>query len=322
MNEKIELYQQTGLKAVRYQLDYQQPDGGYIWEGYAPDAFHKQCYSWGIAGHVEEAHRLLTWVRDNKLQENGQLEGYNGDVYKHAWFFQGAHRLGRFDLAYPVMEFLLSCETPCGGYPHMAGDELVRSLSTCWTGVSALYFGRVDVAERAAGWAVSMLEQQPDDGKFYFRTTREGELATPEVDPEGLHIDVTKPKQDYWEVGLPLQLMCRLYQVTGLQKYIDLARRFFEFKLRCYDDAFTFVGSGKSSLGSALFYLLTGDERARDAACSFADFLVETQYPEGGWRDEGEPDIPLIYIDHAAEFNIWLQEICATLPGAMVRWSQ
>lgn len=323
MSDQIRRYQETGRKAVDYQLQYLQPDGGYIWEGYADDAFHKQAYSWALAGYVAEAHRLLTWVRDNRLDADGQLKAYKGDCYKMSWFLHGAHRLGRFDLSYPVMSFLSSCQTPCGGLPHFSGDTYCRSLATCWTGVSALYCGRLDVAQRAMEWAVSVLSQQPDEGRFYFRTTRDGRLVTPEVDPGGaLYIDMSKPKQDYWEVGLMLQLACRLYLATGSTRYLDLAGRFFEVKLRCFDDRFTYVGSGKSSLGAALYYLCTGDGRGREAACSFADFLVETQYPEGGWRDETEPDMLLIYIDHAAEFNIWLQELSAVLLSGDARWGE
>lgn len=320
MKEKIARYQEAGLKAVRNQVEYQLPDGGYIWEGYADDAYHKQPYAWGLGGEVAAAHRLLTWARDNTLQPDGNLAAYNGDIYKLSWFFQGAHRLGRFDLSYPVMSFLLSCETPCGGLPHMPGDKLLRSLSTCWTGISAIYFGRLDVARRAAQWAISVLQQQPDEGRFYYQTTRDGRLATPDIEPGAEFIDTGKPKQCYWEVGLPLQLMCRLYQATGITAYLDYAKRFFEFKLGCYEDNFTYVGSGKSSLGAALYYLCTGDTRARDAAITFMDSLLETQYPEGGWRDETEPDILLIYIDHGAEFNVWLQEISTTLMAAEQRW--
>ena len=321
MSDRFEIYRQAGRKAVEYQLRYQLPDGGYVWEGYANDAFHKQAYSWALAGQVEPAHRLLTWVKAYKLQANGQLAEYGGDVYKHSWFFQGAHRLGRFDLSYPVMSFLLSCQAPCGGLPHFAGDPLIRSLSTCCTGLSFLYHGNLAAAERTAACAISMLEQQPDPARFYYRMTPDGGLATPEVDPEALFIDTAKPKQDYWEAGLPLQLMCRMYQATGEARYLEYAARFFEFKLRCHDDAFTFVGSGKSGLGAALYYLVTGDRRAREAACRFCDFLVETQRPEGGWRDAGyEPDLLLIYIDHAAEFSVWLQEISATIPGADALW--
>ncbi|MGQ9731738.1 MAG: hypothetical protein ACUVX8_10755 [Candidatus Zipacnadales bacterium] len=323
MDKNLMLYRETALKAVHYQLEYQRPDGGYIWEGYADDAFHKQAYSWSLAGYVEHAHRLVTWARDNRLQPDGRLLAYRNDVYKHSWFVQGAHRLARFDVTYPVMTFLLSCQAPCGGFPHFEGDTYLRSLATCCAGLSALYLGRLDVAQRCGQWAISVLQQQPDESRFYFRTTRDGRLVTPEIDASNaLHINTAKPKQNYWEVGLPLQLMCKLYQATGTGTYLDYAGRFFEFKLRCHDDAFTFVGSGKSSLGAALYYLCTGDHRARQAACQFADFLVETQYPEGGWRDEDEPDTLLTYIDHAAEFSIWLQEIVATLSAADVRWKR
>jgi len=322
MDDRLQAYREAAVRAVQYQLGYQLPDGGYIWDGYADDAFHKQAYSWALAGYVENAHRLLTWVRDHRLQADGRLAAYHSDVYKHSWFLQGAHRLARFDLTYPVMDFLLACQAPCGGLPHFEGDAYLRSLSTCCTGLSALYFGRLDVAQRCGHWASCVLEQQPDEGRFYYRTTRDGRLLTPDLAAaDALHVDTGKPKQDYWEMGLPLQLMCKLQQATGLGTYLDYAKRLFEFTLRCHQDAFTFVGSGKSSLGAAWYYLCTGDVRARDAACAFGDFLVRTQYPEGGWRDEDEPDRLLIYIDHAAEFSIWLQEIAAILPAADARWA-
>ncbi len=318
MRDRLTLYRETGRKAVEYQLQYLQPDGGYIWDGYANDAFHKQAYSWAIAGHVPEAHRLLTWVFHNRLREDGELKSYNGDFYKYSWFFQGAHRLGRFDLSYPVISNNIAAQTMCGGLPLFAGDTYCRSLATCWTGVSAIYAGNLEVARRAAEWAISVYQQQPEQGKFYFQTSRCGQLVTPDMHPEGaLHIDCSRPKQDYWEVGLPMQLMCRLYMVTRKQRYLDYARKFFEFKLSCYEDAFTFVGSGKSSLAAALYYLITGDEQARDCAMKFADFLVDTQYPEGGWRDPDEPDQLLIYIDHAAEFNIWLHELSSAIESRL-----
>ncbi len=315
--EKIKRYQAAGRKAVDFQLQFQQPDGGYIWEGYARDAFHKQPYSWAMSGEYARVHKLLNWAKRERLQPDGQLKEYNGDCYKHSWFFQGAHRVGRFDISYPVFDFLASCQTECGGLPHFQKDERLRSLSTAWTGVSALYIGRMDVALKAAQWCVNLLEQQPEDDKFYIQTTRDGMLVTQATHPDAQFIDYGKPKQPYWEVGLPMQLFCRLHMITGDSKWLDLARRCFELHFKFYDDRFTYVGSGKTSLACSLYYLLTGDERARDAAVQFADMLLATQYPEGGWRDETEQDIPLIYIDHAAEFNVWLQEDSALLLSAM-----
>ena len=312
MANTFERYREAGRRAVEYQLDYQQPDGGYIWDGYAVDAHHKQAYSWSMAGHFAEAHRLLNWVKRQRLQTNGQLADYGGDVYKHSWFFQGAHRLGRFDLSYPVMDFLVSCQAPCGGLPHFAGDRLLRSLATAWTGISAIYAGRTDVAHRAAQCCISLLEQQPNDTKFYYKMTRDGRVVVDDSDPDNF-IDITKPKQAYWEVGLPMMLMCRMHQITGQTHFLDFAARLFEFKLSCYQDNYGWAGSGKSSLAAAIYYLITGDQRAREAAVRFLDFLIETQCSEGGWRDETEPEELLIYIDHAAEFSVWIQEIAAIL---------
>jgi len=313
MNDRLERYRQAGFKAVEFQLERQQPDGCYIWDDAIRDAYHKQSYSWCAAGFYGPTHKLLTWVRDNTLQPEGGLKDYNGDVYKQSWFFQGAHRMKRFDLSYPIMDFLLSCRAPCGGFPHFGKDEYVRALSTCWMAVSALCFGRPDVAVGAADCCVSMLEQQPDEGRFYCQMTRDGRLVTQEVDARATFIDFGKPKQPYWEIGLPWLLMGRLFQITRDPKYLELATRFFELKLRCFEDRFTHTGSGKSALAAAVHYLNTGDVCARDAVYTFLDFLLDTQAPDGSWPGPPESDSLLIRIDAAAEFNVWIQETVGIL---------
>ncbi len=309
MQDRWNAYRAACRKAVDYQISFQLPDGGYMWEGYAVDAFHKQALSWQLGGRFTEAMRLLNWVKDtSKLQADGRLVNYNGDLYKHSWFFQGAHLLGRFDLSYPVMSFLLSNMAPCGGLPHFAGAPWVRSLSTAWTGVSALIFGNLDAATRIARCSIDMLDQQPREDRFYFQMTRDGRLVTEADDPKAEFIDTTQPRQCYWEVGFAMLLMCKMYQATGDRSYLDHAGRFFDFKLRCYKDSFSFWGSGKSALASAWYYALTGDKRAKEAALTFCDFVVDTQTPAGGFRYEDEPDELLIYVDHAACFSVWAGE--------------
>jgi len=317
MNERIERYRQAGRKAVEFQLQHQQPDGGYIWEGFVKDAYHKQTYSWAMAGAYDRAHRLLDWVKANTLQPDGQLKDYKGDAYKHAWFLQGAHRLGRFDISYRVMDFLASCQTLSGGFPHFPGDALCRVLPTAWTGVAALWMGRMQVAEKAANWCIRVLDQQKDPAKFYYQTTKDGSLATLDTHPKGQFIDAAKPMQPYWEVGLPQMLLCRLFMATGERRYLDHARRFFELHFTLHDDRFTHTGSGKTSLANALYYQLTGDERARDAVHQFCDRLLETQTAEGSWHvGTGEQSL-LTRIDAAAEFNVWLQEDAAILASKL-----
>ncbi|MEW6359850.1 MAG: prenyltransferase/squalene oxidase repeat-containing protein [Planctomycetota bacterium] len=307
MDKRLQQYREMGLRAAQFTMSKQQPDGGYIWEGFVKDAYHKQPYSWSVSGLYAPVHRLLNWVKKTTLQPEGGLKDYNGDVYKQSWFFQGCHRSGRFDISYPIMEFLLSCQRPCGGFPHFPKHEVCRALATAWTGVSALYFGRLDVAEKVSEWCVRLLDQ-PAREKFFFQTTNDGKLLTDETDPKGAFIDFAKPNQCYWELSLPWMHMGRMYMATGDKEFLDHAEKFFEIHRRFYKDQFHWMGSGKSSLAAAIHYLNTDDTRARDGVLEFLDYLQSVQHPNGGWRADIEQDIPLIYIDHAAEFNVWIQE--------------
>ena len=313
MRDKIQSYQEAGRRAVQFQLQHQKPDGCFIWDEKIRDAYHKQTYSWSLAGESGAAHKLLSWMKANTLQPDGQLRDYNGDVYKHAWLLQGAHRLGRFDVSCRVMDFLASCQTASGGWPLFTGDELCRMLPTAWAGVAAVYMGRMDVAEKAAGWCVSLLEQQEDETKFYYQMTQDGHLVTLDESPSAAFIAAAKPQQPYWEVGLPQMLMCRMYMATGDETYRDRATRFFEWHSQLAEDRFTHTGSGKTSLANAVYCQVTGDDCARDAVIQFCDRLLETQLPEGSWRvGSGEASL-LTRIDAAAEFNVWLQEDSAIL---------
>jgi hypothetical protein len=320
MNEKIELYHQTALKAVQFQLSCQQPDGSFVWEGYPRNAYHKQACSWALAGCIEPAHRLLTWIKANTLSPDGQLQDYESDVHKHCWLFEGAHRLGRFDVSWPVMSFLLSCQTPLGGFSRVPGEATILSSATARMGLAALHFGRQDVAEAAAACVIRILDLQPDDTRFYFRMNAEGKLVTREMDAKAPCLETAVPRQDYSEIGLPLQLMCRMYQITANFQYLEFARAFLELAVQRFPAALSSVGGDACALGAAHFCLISGDHRASQAACRFADFLVASQHPHGGWRDPSEPDIPLSYVDHAAESSVCLFELAALLPGTEIFW--
>jgi len=104
-------------------------------------------------------------------------------------------------------------------------------------------------------------------------------------------------------------LMCKMYQATGNKSYLDYAKRLFEFYLRFYNDNFSYWGSGKGALAAATYYMLTGDERAKEKAYEFCDFVVETQRPEGGFHYDDTPDELLYYVDHAACFSVWVRGI-------------
>jgi len=318
MKKRVARYQKAGQKAVQWLLGLQRDDGSFTGPDFTEDVYHKTPYSLSMAGYFPQAHRLLAWVKENDLQDSGELRHYYSpnvmQVYKDAWMLHGAQRLGRFDISYPVMNFIMTFQAPCGGFPCEGRDEQqVRSLTTAWCGHAALYMGRLDVARQAGDCLQQVIAQQPDEMKHYFFMTLDGKLITPETDADAEAIDATQPDQLYWEVGVPMIFLGHLYQATGAAEYLQALTSLFEFNLRCCDDGFAHGNSGKNGLGAAIYYSITGDKRARDAACRLADFLVATQEPAGGWRYEHEPDTLTYRIDHAAEYNIWLQEISSIL---------
>ncbi|MBR2021337.1 MAG: hypothetical protein IJ939_02785, partial [Clostridia bacterium] len=250
---------EAGKKAIRNAVDFQlgflQKDGGYVWDGYVQDAFHKQAYSWNLVGNNDEAHRILTWIRDNRLRANGSLvltedpndTENNVDVYKHAWTCQGAHRLGRFDVSYPIYNFIKTLKMPCGGYPLQKGMPFARAMTTAWVGITALYFNDMDEALACADWCIKQLDAQPDPDKFFFMTKPDGTLA---LEADGAEfIDNKKLKQCYWECGFSMMLMDRLYQITRDEKYLGYAKRYMEFLFTCAEDTWSYWGSGKAALG-------------------------------------------------------------------------
>ena len=167
---KFEAGRKAIRRAVDFQLGFLQPDGCYVWDGYAPDAFHKQAYSWNLVGNNEEAHLQLTWIRDHRMRPDGSLiltedpddTVNNVDIYKHAWTCQGAHRLGRFDVSHPIYNFLKTCAKPCGGFPLQRAMPLARTMTTAWVGITALYFNDMDAAPTGASGCRPPSQTPPD----------------------------------------------------------------------------------------------------------------------------------------------------------------
>jgi hypothetical protein len=114
-----------------------------------------------------------------------------------------------------------------------------------------------------------------------------------------------------------LILTTKFYLMTKRQEYLDASKTLFEFLYNCAEDNFSYWGSGKGALGAAIYHSITGDERARNAALEFCEFVLRTQTPKGGFCYEDEPDELLIYIDHAACFSVWGLGAISMIESAM-----
>ncbi len=316
----VECYTAAGRRAASWLADQQDADGAFTDAAFQEDIYHKNAYALGIAGLVAAANRLLRWVVEHDLRPDGELRHFYSpgrqQVYKDSWVCLGAHRLGRFDLSYPIAAFLLRFQAPCGGFLyHGLDDTFAQALTTAWAGTALLMAGHSEPARRAGDALLAMVAQQPDSQRFYFRMSLDGALLTdvPAGGPRAAYVDASQPAQLYYETGIIMVFLCRLFQATGEPRYLEGARSVFAFTLRCADDAYAHTTSGKGGVGAALLYALTGDAQARAAACRFADFLLQHQTPEGIWRIPNAPDTRINRLDMAGEYTVWLFEIAGAL---------
>ena len=310
-------YSQAADRAVQWLLAQQNPDGSFIQPDLQADVYHKGPFALGISGHIASAMRVLNWIKAHDLQDNGRLRHFDAGLalYKTCWITQGAHRLARFDISRPVMQYILSCQAPCGGFFQVAeGNEYIEPVCSAWAGMTALYLGEIEAAERTAEGMISMLDQQPDETRFYYWMTPDGRLATPDAPVVGSapFVDATQPQQAYYCSGIVMLFLTRMYLATGEERWLAGAQKLFDFSLRCADDAYAYPPSGKGSVAAAILHTITGDPRAKAAACRFGDYLLQEQSPEGWWKNP-HADNMIVRLDHTAEFIVWLNEIVGAL---------
>jgi hypothetical protein len=312
MPPNLSPYVAAARRGADWLLSQQNADGSFIRPDLQADVYHKAPLALALTGHAAEAGRLLSWIRANDLGECGRLRHFDDGLglYKSNWICQGAHRMGRFDLSAPAMQHILMCQAPCGGFfqTHEL-NQLVEPVCTAWAGVSAIFTGHLDTAERTAHCLNEMLAQQPDEMRFCYHMTPEGKLLAGEGAP---FVDATKPQQAYYCPGIAMLFFLRLYMATGEGAHLEAAQRLFDFSLRCADDRYSYPTAGKGAVAAALLHALTGDERAGQAAATFAEYLLREQRAEGWWCNPHSDHI-IVRLDHTAEFVVWLLEITAAL---------
>ncbi len=314
--EAVDRYLVAAQRGSRWLVTQQQADGSMGPPDLRADVFHKAGYALAAAGRIDAAHRLLDWVKAHATTAGGGLllNDPGLALYKVSWTCQSAHRLARFDLSWPIMSYLTTLQAPCGGFFQNADENrYVEPVCTAWCGVTALYHGRLSVAERAAMCLASMLAQQREPRRFYYRLTPDGKLLT--RGELAACCDGAQLRQAYYCPGIAMLFMARLYLATGQSAYLDTALGLFEATLRLAGDAYEYVTAAKGGVATAILYRLTGDERLLKAALSLGDYLVREQTAEGWWANPYDDGL-VVRLDHTAEFIVFLSEIAGNLAGA------
>jgi len=286
---------------------------------------YKLPYLMQLAGRPAEAQRLLDHVRGRFLRPDGELR--TSDAIKTAdpvlalypgyidgWIAMAAHRIGRFDLSFPVWRRLRGFwSTALDGFTVEPDSEpafaALEVLTCAHLGLAALYLGELDLA-RGAGRALKrFLDLQPSpETRFYLRISGDGILQTDfPAEAAGLHvIQADEPGQAWFFIGYPMAFLARLYRATGETEHLATARGYFAFAERCAARMVEEHFAHKVAWGAAELAAATGEAAPRALSAEIARHLVAAQGSDGTWL----ADQPLhTRMDQSAEVAIWLLEI-------------
>ena len=322
-------YQQSADRAVEWLGAQMKNDGSF--QGPSGDLalYYKAPYLFYISGRMPVAHRLLSYIQTAFGRENGDFTTTPGFksinenfveywAYVNGWIALTAQKMGRFDIAYRAYDYLESFYHPqLGGFttqkPYGQDGNMLDVLTTSHLGLVALYLGDLEKAKTAGLLLQKVLCLQPNKQVgFYLRLDDDGKLLTdfPQDSAPFFQVTTRELNQAYFMLGYPIAFLGKLHAATNDPGCVEAAGEYLEFLLACQGNLRTFHYSHKVAWGAAIMAKITKDARYLELAKSIADYLVQTQSPDGRWL----PDQPAYtFFDQTAEIAIWMREIHGTI---------
>lgn len=289
--EIILKYIDSSINAVNWLESQINDDGSYCLDTQDLACYYKSPYLFYLSGKTEVANRILNSIKNQFLRENGDLTtqgNYKSEnaafgeywAYINGWIAIAAQKMGRFDVAYPVYQYLSSFYHPkLGGFttnkPFQKGENVVDVLTSAHLGLTCLYFGDLETAKNAGKLLDKFMNIQPDiQSGFYLRMNDNEKLILDFSEDVSLFFKVsaTQPHQAYFMIGYPLAFLASLYRSSGDNFYLNTANKYLDFALSCHDNIRSFYFSHKVGWGAAVIANLTGEIEAVKLSKSIADY--------------------------------------------------
>lgn len=323
-------------RGVKWLIAQQRPDGRYGEEDDL-NAYYKSPYPLRISGQSEAAARCLNYVVRRYMTADGDFRNSPAErtagtytrlwcqIYPNFWSLRAASALNRYELALKIYSCLRTCQDQATGGMYYEVDRksgLLDSNSTACLCLGALICGDVPTARAAAEALLKWQELQTDPQRYYLRWSPASVLQTEFNKEQALYwvVDAAKPAQYYWQVGLPLAALAKLYLVTEDRKYLTGSVALYDFLLSCQPDVVRSPPVGKLGWGSAILYKISGDKRYLKTNRRITEYYLDTQHPEGYWLSPAYQTIenqPLkLTTDLTSEFSAWLFDYLAELESS------
>lgn len=333
MKTQINELERRGRLTISWLVNQVDEDGYLPCEGDL-GCYYKVMYALARGGYPVHAAKVLNRTMQLHYQSNGDLRNspekkasgtYTSrfcQVYPNGWTILGANLIGRFDVVRQLTK----------GVIDNYYDEEMGTIRSCCTprvdqfdansaamGAELFLLTDIERAKRCGDFLIKHLENQPDpDNWFHNRVEKPFNYITV-PDPERplyCSIKIGEPDQPYWFLGLSTIALTLLYEVTGDEKYLSGARRFFDKILACGDPGFVSTTSGKTFLASSMLYRITGEEIYKTSLMRLMEFFFSIQQQDGTFRLPGMTDAEADtkwHYDTAPEYARWFLEIAAEL---------
>jgi len=299
----VENYERVLEKAGQFIRGLQNRDGSV--KGIKQDTFwgyYSQPLALRGLGSSEDsnrANRCINYIKRNFLNTDGSVKLVTesrwtekviaGDLYAAAFLIHGAVVWERFDVAGPMIKYLLRFQDKeSGGIFHRTRNRrLIEASTTADAGIGMIMTGHIEEAQKAGRFFIKIHDSQPDSDSRYLTTwdTQKKELFDGDTDvidiPDSSLIrENPKGANTYWEAGYIMIFMVYLYNVTGKKKYLKVAEELFEIVSSYKDFEFHIW---KTPWACARLYQTTGEQKYLDTARIMADQIVNMQQSDGGF---------------------------------------
>ena len=303
-----------------------------------PDVNCLRKLVWVFAGHGDRVHafRAADAVVE-RCFEHGRLkrpadEDWTGAApYGLGWLICGAQMVNRYDLSrlcLAELEGFFDEKTGAAFSRPSADAQRPTEIDLGIQGaplMANVATGSLERAAAAGRFLGRMLDEQPHlEERLYCFYDLENGFVT-EFEERRRLAAVLERKlqcQPHANLGLSVCALAKLYEATGEVEFLDSARGYFEFQLRCAQDLFSHAQHHKCGWAGALLWRHTGEQKYLDAAIRIADNVAHAGLPDGRWVADiffqRIEDQPLDYtVAMTCDATLWLRLIADELEAGL-----
>lgn len=208
------------------------------------------------------------------------------NLYPAFWLLGATVDLRAYSIARKIFRFMLTCsDERTGGFRSLVGNQspIVDSNSTAAGLLSCIMGGATERAVGAGDFLIRMIDEQPDPDKYYIRwMPGDGPITEYDEDVVKFYvISQAEAGQWYFQIGLAMCALAKLYEWTGEERFLAGSVRYFDFLISCHPDTTCTPPTGKTGWGAAILYRLTKDRRYLKTAQAVMEFILGCQQEEG-----------------------------------------